>query len=294
MDMDRWQHSQAYSDLMGFLVAMNEKVKGAKLGDDCHVSPVTEGLLKVLEKMDQWIDETPPIDQPQRFGNKAFRIWFAKLQENIEEELRNALPANFHRAVAEVSTYLVESVGNSTRIDYGTGHEAAFIMFLVCLYKIGVLEEGDSKATVLKIFVRYLDLVRKLQVTYRMEPAGSHGVWSLDDFQFVPFIWGSAQLVGHPSILPYHFTEPKQVDETSKDYMLMGCIQYINKVKTGLFAEHSNQLYHISGVASWSKVNSGFFKMYKVEVLSKFPVIQHVLFGSLITIDKATTPPPRI
>jgi len=38
-------------------------------------------------------------------------------------------------------------------------------------------------------------------------------------------------------------------------------------VKTGPFAEHSNQLYNISGVPAWSKVNSGLIKMYKAEVI---------------------------
>lgn len=55
----------------------------------------------------------------------------------------------------------------------------------------------------------YLDVVRKLQHIYRMEPAGSHGAWSLDDHQFVPFIWGSSQLIG----TEVNYFENKKVKE---------------------------------------------------------------------------------
>ena len=71
---------------------------------------------------------------------------------------------------------------------------------------------------------------------------------------------------------------------------MISCIfQYISTVKTGPFAEHSNQLWNVSGVPLWDKVYSGLIKMYRAEVLSKFPVIQHTLFGSLFTLKRATT-----
>ncbi|XP_013403647.2 serine/threonine-protein phosphatase 2A activator-like [Lingula anatina] len=98
-----------------------------------------------------------------------------------------------------------------------------------------------------------------------MEPAGSHGVWSLDDYQFVPFLWGSSQLLDHKRIHPKSFPKPEVYEYFAKDYMFLGCVKFINQVKTGPFAEHSNQLWNISGVPHWHKVNSGLVKMYKAE-----------------------------
>lgn len=41
---------------------------------------------------------------------------------------------------------------------------------------------------------------------------------------------------------------------------------FVFQMKTGPFAEHSNQLWNISAVPSWSKVNQGLIRMYKAEV----------------------------
>ncbi|CAG4921603.1 unnamed protein product [Colias eurytheme] len=286
-DMAIWEKSEAYMEYTGFIATLNEAIKSKPLSVDCKISENITKFGHMLDKISNLINEFPPIEQPQRFGNSAFRDWLAKVKVNSTQYLQDALDPKLHLAIPEIKIYLEESFGNATRIDYGTGHEMAFIMFLCCLYKIGSLQNDDHVATVFILFNKYLNIARKLQQTYRMEPAGSHGVWSLDDYQFVPFIWGSSQLIEQPRIYPpTKFLEDDIIEKYSDDYMFLSCIKYIKEVKTGPFAEHSNQLWSISAVGSWAKINQGLIKMYKKEVLAKFPVIQHVLFGSLLPIRR--------
>jgi serine/threonine-protein phosphatase 2A activator len=58
-------------------------------------------------------------------------------------------------------------------------------------------------------------------------------------------------------------------------------------MKTGVFGEYAPILNDISGVPHWRKVNAGLLKMYQGEVLGKFPVVQHFLFGSLLRFKSA-------
>lgn len=113
-------------------------------------------------------------------------------------------------------------------------------------------------------------MVRRLILTYTLEPAGSHGVWGLDDHSFLPYIFGSSQycpaisdgdsmpvegfLSGSPN--PGDIAKKNVVDRERLHNMYFSAVGFINDVKTGPFWEHSPILFDISGVRSgWGKIN---------------------------------------
>lgn len=91
--------------------------------------------------------------------------------------------------------------------------------------------------------------MRVLQSTYCLEPAGSHGVWELDNYHFLSVLFGSSQLrgemschwqfsddgstheiLGHKHIRPKAIHDPEIVDEHSQHCMYFACIGFINSV----------------------------------------------------------------
>ncbi|KAG9135457.1 hypothetical protein Leryth_007216 [Lithospermum erythrorhizon] len=281
-DIVSFQSSTSFSNFLGFIVSLSESIKSKKLSDGCHVSPTVNSIISIIETLVAYVDEIPPAPQSARYGNVAYRTWHERMSEEAESFMMRILPDEVKDASIELVPYFTDSFGNASRIDYGTGHETNFAAWLYCLAKLGIVKEEDYQAVVSRVFVKYLDLMRKLQLKYCLEPAGSHGVWGLDDYHFLPFIFGASQLIDHKYMKPKSIHNDDILGNFANEYLYLSCIIFIKKVKKGLFAEHSPMLDDISGVPNWKKVNSGLLKMYKIEVLEKVPIMQHFLFGSII------------
>ncbi|KAJ8565328.1 hypothetical protein K7X08_007904 [Anisodus acutangulus] len=238
-DIVQFSSSSTCLHFLGFIVSLSESIRSHKLSDHCHVSPAVLEIVEILQTLIVYIDEIPLAPQSSRYGNLAYRTWHERMSCDAESFLLRLLPFELKEASVELVPYFTDSFGNSSRIDYGTGHETNFAAWLYCLARLGVVKEEGYHALVSRVFVKYLELMRKLQVTYSLEPAGSHGVWGLDDYHFLPFIFGASQLIDHKYMKPKSIHNEDILENFANEYLYLSCIVFIKKVKKGLFAEHS-------------------------------------------------------
>lgn len=224
---------RGYISFLRFCAAAVRGVSCKRDSAALPLSPGGRALVSALDDLEKAVDEVPPAPAALRYGNPAFREWHARAVAMAPSLLARVLgaagfPASAAEAEAEgaaepgaaagaessgpassssspspslldaearaLAPFLSDSLGNASRIDYGTGHETLFATLLFCLARAGALAERDAAALVAVVFARYVRLCRRLQTTYWLEPAGSHGVWGLDDYCFLPFYWGAAQL----------------------------------------------------------------------------------------------------
>ena len=300
-DVSAFLTSKAYGDVMTFLLQLNRAmfpsyIQSLESGQEKHIqtwdldspditfSDTVERLRSLLDELNRILAEVPPDTGPRRFGNASFRKWYQKVEEQTSELLNRYLPATVLEfpmisgdemiPAAEIRSYFLGSFGSSQRLDYGSGHELSFLAFLGCIWKLGGFETSKSgneeRGTVLGVIDPYLQLIRRLIKTYTLEPAGSHGVWGLDDHSFIPYIFGSAQY-GPPTAPedqtpiegscdgapdPADVAKRTAVERERSKNMYFGAIGFIHDVKKGPFWEHSPMLYDISGVrAGWGKIN---------------------------------------
>jgi serine/threonine-protein phosphatase 2A activator len=118
--------------------------------------------------------------------------------QRVPHLLQDLLPQSLSPAIPLLFPYLLSSFGDFTRLDYGSGHELSFAIFLMGLTLVRFFQPTpeEEQQLVGTVFTKYLEVVWHIQDVYRLEPAGSHGVWGLDDYHFLGFLWGSAQLRG--------------------------------------------------------------------------------------------------
>lgn len=235
-----------------------------------------------------------------RFGHVAFRDWFDVMKTRCAKFINNMAGNQNNQFKEELLTYLTDSFGNRMRIDYGTGHELNFIIFTMGLSNLvepPTSSQSDLVVTQekLKEFVenyglevhslfahRYLRLCRKIQTKFRLEPAGSRGVYNMDDFQFLPFLFGAAQLSGIKYIATSDFYQPDQVDMFKDDYILFEAVDFILNNKRGPFNEHSYTLWGFTNLGSWDNIYRRIRLKFTDDILGPFPIVQHFLFGKYI------------
>ena len=288
--MPKFTKSSAYKNIVEFLYSIQEKIVGMKRSEVKQTS--NECLIQfdnLYLKLEELYKKHPPKEGEARYDDPVFKRYYDDLEKDYDNIMTSTIlksektPKNL---ILELKSYFMDSFGNPYRFDYGTGHELNYLCFLFVLFKAGMYSSDDFPFLALNVFYKYIVFMRKLQINYILEPAGARGVWGLDEYQFIPFIFGASQLIDNNEITPKGILDDYILKTYKNEYIYLDCVDYIKSVKSGAsFAEYAPILESITNAKNWVKIANGLVKMYQDDVLKKYVIIQHFYFGSVLVID---------
>lgn len=328
-DLAAFHNSAAFIRLCRVILVIAKAISNTEIPQSEEPTAAASAICSILADLESFQEEAPPIEGPKRYGNPAAREWHSKVESRavdlVKHRLSSYLPAGSAECddfLKESIPYLLNSFGSATRLDYGTGHELSFVAWLGALFMTGVLPVDTSGSQLLLVLQKYYGLVKKLILVYTLEPAGSHGVWGLDDHFHLSYLFGACQMIDYQSVFPpieslngsylngsdsnqvqetVEFTTPRSatksreiaplpsytlqssvVDQLKDRNLYFGSLSFLFEVKKAPFYEHSPILYNIGSAKTWEKVARGLWRMYSDEVLGKWPVVQHFWFGKVL------------
>ncbi|GAA6025379.1 hypothetical protein JCM11491_002697 [Sporobolomyces phaffii] len=171
-DVDNWKRSLPFEAIQDYLAELaDSSVSHAP----AVPSPVVDRLCSFLDDVIDTVHARPG----PRGGFAEFRAQLAKLATALHRDL---LPTFVHADVVlpELTFHLLRAFGSVSRLDYGTGHELSFVLYLVALRLASILAADDSPAVVAHVWTRYWTATGLVRDQFQLDVAGRRGVWKRD------------------------------------------------------------------------------------------------------------------
>ncbi|ORD93779.1 PTPA [Enterospora canceri] len=234
----QFTRTKAYTAIQKFIAEIDQGIKSTTDASDA------DQILPELKAAADIIEKTELSDEPTRFANRAMVDVIRKMEQIKPDNL-----------------YFMESFGNRVRMDYGTGHELNFLCYLFVLrdYDFTRNEDVDFVVENMKF---YMESVRKFITKFNLEPAGSRGCWSIDDFSLLGCVFGSSLLVKQDEMSPFY---RKHIDMWQ------------------MAVSNPNPLLRRILIQEPIKINKGMLRMYYESVLERFVVTQHFIYSSKLS-----------
>ena len=91
-----YQSTEAYRRLMTFITCVNEAIMGKAIHSVLEpYHPSFDKIIEAFTELDAFIAQYPPVSMAQRYGNVAFRLWYANMEKACSSS--SSLFSSFHR-----------------------------------------------------------------------------------------------------------------------------------------------------------------------------------------------------